>query len=260
MIIQYHHHVLFVLLFGVSLRGGTLGFAPGFLSSRTYRTLSPRSKVGNVKPSSCSSSSAKMAALVESSGEAVKPPLNDTISFAAASSELFALDTSSSALPAQQEEYNNYAVEQTSLLTATSFWEQPSVLMGRGLAVLAAAIYGTNFAAVKILNDSLPVSLAASLRFGIGLAGVAAAVLWSEHCRDANEAGEQYFQVYENGEEVIPVSKAELYKERTDAMWSGAEVGLWYSAGYIAQAVALLEVDASKVSSFFRGHGTMKHI
>jgi len=143
----------------------------------------------------------------------------------------------------------NYAVEQSS--TNLPWLEQPSLLVGRCLALVAAAIYGTNFAAVKLLGDSLPVSLSASLRFGIGAIATTAVVLMSEYNRDKAEAGKQYFQMYEASEEgpgVIPVSKAELYKERTDAMWAGAEVGLWYAVGYIVQALALLEVDASKVS------------
>lgn len=151
--------------------------------------------------------------------------------------------------PADSTAEPGYAVEQAS--ASLPWWEhQPSLMVGRCLALLASAVYGTNFAAVKILGDSLPVSLSASLRFGIGAIGMAAIVLITEHNRDKMEAGEQYFQVYEaTGEEpeFIPVSKAELYKERTDAMWAGAEVGLWYAIGYIVQAIALVEVDASKV-------------
>ena len=248
--------VLFCLSFVVS---GALGFAPGlFLSSqrRGLQSLSPRGKVvGNVKHTF--SSSARMASLVENNGGELPqlPTMNDTIAFAAVpSEESFALDASSTTNLVVEEVFD-YVVEQTSTTSSlASFWEQPSVLVGRGLALLAAAVYGTNFAAVKILNDSLPVSLAASLRFGIGFFAMAAAVLWSERNRDAQEAGDQYFQVYgEAGQDVIPVSKAELYKERADAMWAGAEVGLWYAVGYIVQAIALLEVDASKVSIEWEG-------
>jgi hypothetical protein len=51
---------------------------------------------------------------------------------------------------------SDYSVTQTSALP---WYDQPSVTMGRLLALFAAAIYGTNFASVKILSDSLPVSL-----------------------------------------------------------------------------------------------------
>ena len=153
--------------------------------------------------------------------------------------------------PAESE----YAVEQTRS-TTLPWWDQPSVLVGRGLALLAAAIYGTNFAAVKILNDSLPVSLAASLRFGIGAAAFAISVALSERKRDRKEEGEQYFQVYDAGEDVIPVSKAELHKERTDAMWAGGEVGLCYSLGYIAQAIAFQMGVASYHRATILSHRT----
>jgi hypothetical protein len=37
-------------------------------------------------------------------------------------------------------------------------------------------------------------------------------------------------------------------KERNLAFWSGAEIGLWYSIGYLAQAEGLETVAAGKVS------------
>lgn len=92
--------------------------------------------------------------------------------------------------------------------------------------------------------------LGASLRFGLGALGVSIIVLVQEYLRDKKDAGSQFFQVYESGEEILPVSKAELHKERLDATLAGMEVGGWYSIAFIAQAIALLEVDASKVSSW----------
>jgi hypothetical protein len=57
---------------------------------------------------------------------------------------------------------SEYSVTQQT--TTLPWWDQPSVTTGRLLALVAAAIYGTNFASVKILSDSLPVSLGKSLR------------------------------------------------------------------------------------------------
>ena len=37
-------------------------------------------------------------------------------------------------------------------------------------------------------------------------------------------------------------------KERSLAFWSGAEVGLWHSVAYLAQAEALHTIAAGKVS------------
>lgn len=39
-------------------------------------------------------------------------------------------------------------------------------------------------------------------------------------------------------------------KERNLAFWSGAEIGLWYSIGYLAQAEGLQTVAAGKVRYF----------
>lgn len=173
--------------------------------------------------------------------------MNETVAMASESSPADLTPVSFAGVSSVSAMESDYAVEQKR--SSPFLWlEQPSLIVGRGLALVAAAVYGTNFASVKILSDSLPVSLSASLRFGIGAVVYTSFVLLSERWRDEKEAGDQYFQVYEAGEEVIPVSKAELYKERTDATWAGAEVGLWYAIGYICQAIALLEVDASKVS------------
>ena len=42
---------------------------------------------------------------------------------------------------------------------------------------------------------------------------------------------------------------AMVVKERNLAFWSGAEIGLWYSIGYLAQAEGLQTVAAGKVRS-----------
>ena len=42
---------------------------------------------------------------------------------------------------------------------------------------------------------------------------------------------------------------AMVAKERNLAFWSGAEIGLWYSIGYLAQAEGLQTVSAGKVRS-----------
>ncbi|CAM9531481.1 unnamed protein product [Discosporangium mesarthrocarpum] len=43
------------------------------------------------------------------------------------------------------------------------------VWASRGLLVAAAAVYGTNFGCVKLLEESLPMSLAAALRFSVAM-------------------------------------------------------------------------------------------
>lgn len=103
--------------------------------------------------------------------------------------------------------------------------DSPSAQTGRLLVLGASAIYGTNFATVKLLDDSMPLSISAALRFGLASSVVSALVI---------------------GRESDDVD-AMVEKERNLAFWSGAEVGLWYSIGYLAQAEGLQTVAAGKV-------------
>ena len=89
------------------------------------------------------------------------------------------------------------------------------------LAILGCALtYGTNFAAVKQLDHSLPPSLSASLRFG--LASMAAmTVLWDVRDWDWESA------------ELRSLQKVSI------------EVGAANALGYVSQSVGLQDVDAS---------------
>ena len=89
------------------------------------------------------------------------------------------------------------------------------------LAILGCALtYGTNFAAVKQLDHSLPPSLSASLRFG--LASMAAmTVLWDVRAWDWESA------------ELRSLQKVSI------------EVGAANALGYVSQSVGLQDVDAS---------------
>ena len=89
------------------------------------------------------------------------------------------------------------------------------------LAILGCALtYGTNFAAVKQLDHSLPPSLSASLRFG--LASMAAlTVLWDVRDWDWESA------------ELRSLQKVSM------------EVGAANAMGYVSQSVGLQDVDAS---------------
>ncbi|KAL7555817.1 hypothetical protein ACA910_012398 [Epithemia clementina (nom. ined.)] len=115
------------------------------------------------------------------------------------------------------------------------FWpltllEEPSLMVGRLLVVTAAAIYGTNFASVKMLNDIMPTGVSAVARFGLAAVVVTAMVFQAE------------------GNDAAP--SVDLKEERKQATVMGLEIGGWYSIGYMAQAVGLMTVDASK-SAFF---------
>jgi hypothetical protein len=65
----------------------------------------------------------------------------------------------------------------------------------------------------------------AALRFGLASSVVSAVVLGREN------------------DDVAPM----VAKERNAAFWAGAEIGIWYSIGYLAQAEGLQTVAAGKV-------------
>ena len=91
--------------------------------------------------------------------------------------------------------------------------------------IVAAAIYGTNFATVKMLDTALPLSISAALRFGLAAAVVSSVVFTQE------------------SDKVGPG----IIKDRHMAMMGGMEIGFWYCIGYICQAEGLLSVPAGKV-------------
>jgi hypothetical protein len=137
------------------------------------------------------------------------PPL---LSYSTMEVEEFApLSPSSSSLPSQKRIFVNL--------------DAPTLQTGRILVLVASLIYGTNFATVKMLDDSLPLSISATLRFGLASAVVSAIVLSRED---------------EHVEAIV-------VKERNLAMSSGLEIGMWYCIGYICQAEGLQTVTAGKV-------------
>jgi hypothetical protein len=128
---------------------------------------------------------------------------------------------------------------------------------GRFLVLVAAAVYGTNFATVKMLDDVMPLAVSAALRFSLAAMAVSSFVMYRELQQTQSAAAaatdstmvlldvEQ--QVLEN-ENLLLGQQAEA-EERWLATRAGMEIGLWYCAGYIFQAMALLTAGASKVRS-----------
>ncbi|KAG5192453.1 hypothetical protein JKP88DRAFT_266157 [Tribonema minus] len=88
----------------------------------------------------------------------------------------------------------------------------PGLWQARLLLLLASALYGTNFASVKLLEESLEPSTAAALRFGIAALALAPA----------------------------------LTRITGKALRDGLEIGLWVAMGYISQSIALTTTSASK--------------
>lgn len=95
----------------------------------------------------------------------------------------------------------------------------PSERAGRVLALLAAVMYGTSFAGVKVLDDSVPMAIAALCRFAIGAMTVTSITLHQEAHVSWKEASLAIIE----------------QQNRRVAMWCGAEIGFWYSLGYLFQ-------------------------
>ena len=94
--------------------------------------------------------------------------------------------------------------------SAEDVWTARYLLLG------AAALYGTNFALIKLLGDTMPVGISSTLRFGM-----AAAALFP-------------WLVFDRKQDWLQVT------------WLGFEVGMWNSIGYVTQAVGLETTEASK--------------
>jgi hypothetical protein len=118
-----------------------------------------------------------------------------------------------------------------------------SVWQGRWIVIGAAAIYGTNFAAIKLLDPVIPVPVSAALRFCLAAAAVTAAVVWNEAATAKSAAATTKRNEQRN-----------LSWDDWESWWLGGEVGAWYCVGYLCQAWGLHYVDASKVS-WFVGEG-----
>jgi hypothetical protein len=87
------------------------------------------------------------------------------------------------------------------------------------LTILAcAAIYGSNFACVKLLADAMPASQLAALRFGLAAAAM------------------------------LPLA---AMASSAGALAAGLETGVWNALGYTAQALGLAAAGASAGKSAF---------
>ena len=108
------------------------------------------------------------------------------------------------------------------------------VWKARLLLILAAALYGTNFTCVKMLDETVPVGISTMLRFALASL---ATLPWlvgksgsdKQSLSKENDAVEK---------DAMPTSLA--------AAIAGLEVGAWNSIAYISQAVGLESSDASK--------------
>jgi drug/metabolite transporter (DMT)-like permease len=138
--------------------------------------------------------------------------------------------------------------------------------MGRLLILLAAALYGTNFGLVKMLDDQLHLAFSASLRFGLAAVIVTSALWIHERIQDRASSMSSHSRRHSDDNNISPlpltilddttnsdtitIDENHLSLDRWKSLLRGLEVGIWYAVGYWCQAQGLSLVKASK-SAFF---------
>jgi len=128
----------------------------------------------------------------------------------------------------------------------------------RILVIVAAALYGTNFSVVKILDETMPVGLSSTLRFAMA-ALVTLPWLLAPSTSESNMPESKKMVAIAEREQIpgreMKRGGGPLLEWWRDTMGSNAalaaavagfEVGLWNSIGYIAQAVGLETTEAGK--------------
>jgi drug/metabolite transporter (DMT)-like permease len=136
----------------------------------------------------------------------------------------------------EQESVTRLSTErkQPAFLRLDDIWKARLLLLG------ASALYGTNFSIIKIIGDSMPVGISASLRFG--LASLATLPWLLQPPKDGSllipktEKNANLWQTFQQMASTTTIGAA----------LAGFEVGMWNSVGYLAQAVGLETTDASK--------------
>lgn len=112
----------------------------------------------------------------------------------------------------------------------------------RLLLLLSAALYGTNFTFVKVMNENLPVQDGTILRFFIA-ALATAPWLFQPIKRNKTESKAFNDQNTILGD-IIPISS-----KHVNVLLAGFEIGCWTGLGYVAQAFGL-ETTRASTSAF----------
>ena len=152
--------------------------------------------------------------------------------------ETHALDDTTEYDISREENVNHKATtsseEWWSIMTPFINESNKDVYFARALLLGAAALYGTNFALIKVLDEVIPVGASTSLRFGLASFATMPWLLPSKR-------------------EKKSINDSNVKNETStfwDATIAGMQVGFWVSIGYISQAVGLETTDASKVILF----------
>lgn len=133
--------------------------------------------------------------------------------------------------------------------------EISDVWKARMLLLLSAALYGTNFTYVKILNENVPVNFGTALRFSIA-AAVTLPWLFQKSEMDLDIDIETVQNTYDANANASHKESAGLAPTTplipshvSGAIMGGAEVGLWNAIGYLSQAQGL-ETTPAGTSAF----------
>jgi len=109
-----------------------------------------------------------------------------------------------------------------------------SIWKARLLLLASAALYGTNFTFVKILNDNMPCQVATSMRFSLAALATLPWLFQRDQDQQAKQGQVGLWNIREDKGGIL-----------TGAVLGGIEVGLWNTIGYISQAIGLESTPAS---------------
>jgi len=120
-----------------------------------------------------------------------------------------------------------------------------SVWQARFLLIMSAALYGTNFTFIKIINENMPVLDGTILRFALATLGTLP-FMFRQNVNDDSSAAE--LQKSSSDEDRDMFLLGDLLKSESiyaSTILAGFEVGCWNAMGYISQAIGLETTQAS---------------
>jgi len=120
-----------------------------------------------------------------------------------------------------------------------------SVWFARLLLLLSAALYGTNFTFVKILNENVPVQDGTVLRF---ILAALATLPWLLRPVNEDYISDEVVSTTNSIGEKMAVFLGDFIPScstRLGVVLAGLEVGCWTALGYVAQAIGLESTQAS---------------
>lgn len=120
-----------------------------------------------------------------------------------------------------------------------------AVWKARLLLLASAALYGTNFTFVKVLNENVPVQLGTAMRFLLAALVTSPWLFRSTMPVHESSTGKAVGEM-ENSSSAINNSNAgSLMNDQYGVLLGGMEVGTWNAIGYLAQAIGLETTHAS---------------